>query len=104
MIRRPPRSTLFPYTTLFRSHSADKSTNVRPPRDAPDLLRTGQRSSAAKQLAQKPDCQVKNRRDLEEEWKKEDWEQNNQPGRREKQQISAEHARDCARGAYRRNH
>src|SRR2546426_7853639 len=25
MIRRPPRSTLFPYTTLFRSH-----TQVRP--------------------------------------------------------------------------
>src|SRR2546425_4939075 len=23
MIRRPPRSTLFPYTTLFRSHHAD---------------------------------------------------------------------------------
>src|SRR2546430_4411276 len=23
MIRRPPRSTLFPYTTLFRSHGAD---------------------------------------------------------------------------------
>src|SRR2546427_4039601 len=23
MIRRPPRSTLFPYTTLFRSHAAD---------------------------------------------------------------------------------
>src|SRR3989475_11111919 len=23
MIRRPPRSTLFPYTTLFRSHQAD---------------------------------------------------------------------------------
>src|SRR5260370_23191129 len=23
MIRRPPRSTLFPYTTLFRSHRAD---------------------------------------------------------------------------------
>src|SRR2546427_4955510 len=22
MIRRPPRSTLFPYTTLFRSHNA----------------------------------------------------------------------------------
>src|SRR5256885_9218538 len=22
MIRRPPRSTLFPYTTLFRSHSS----------------------------------------------------------------------------------
>src|SRR5256884_4713907 len=24
MIRRPPRSTLFPYTTLFRSHIADQ--------------------------------------------------------------------------------
>src|SRR5258705_2757200 len=23
MIRRPPRSTLFPYTTLFRSHPGD---------------------------------------------------------------------------------
>src|SRR2546429_2036848 len=23
MIRRPPRSTLFPYTTLFRSHSVE---------------------------------------------------------------------------------
>src|SRR5256885_12147660 len=25
MIRRPPRSTLFPYTTLFRSHAASQS-------------------------------------------------------------------------------
>src|SRR3712207_8225907 len=25
MIRRPPRSTLFPYTTLFRSRSADEA-------------------------------------------------------------------------------
>src|SRR2546430_7596570 len=24
MIRRPPRSTLFPYTTLFRSHCRDR--------------------------------------------------------------------------------
>src|SRR5260370_3116360 len=24
MIRRPPRSTLFPYTTLFRSHAFDR--------------------------------------------------------------------------------
>src|SRR3712207_8543465 len=29
MIRRPPRSTLFPYTTLFRSHEAGE---VRPHR------------------------------------------------------------------------
>src|SRR2546430_15529992 len=26
MIRRPPRSTLFPYTTLFRSHRTDRRT------------------------------------------------------------------------------
>src|SRR2546421_7142893 len=46
MIRRPPRSTLFPYTTLFRSHDvlpgAHEGRGVRPPaqrrrRDAPDL-------------------------------------------------------------------
>src|SRR5260370_22927183 len=29
MIRRPPRSTLFPYTTLFRSDA--KLANLRPP-------------------------------------------------------------------------
>src|SRR3712207_8128918 len=28
MIRRPPRSTLFPYTTLFRSDSADAKDEV----------------------------------------------------------------------------
>src|SRR2546426_1783203 len=26
MIRRPPRSTLFPYTTLFRSHPVDRES------------------------------------------------------------------------------
>src|SRR2546422_10953874 len=25
MIRRPPRSTLFPYTTLFRSHAGERA-------------------------------------------------------------------------------
>src|ERR1039458_8894316 len=29
MIRRPPRSTLFPYTTLFRSVAANAKMNVR---------------------------------------------------------------------------
>src|SRR5256885_13131272 len=28
MIRRPPRSTLFPYTTLFRSHALTGSADV----------------------------------------------------------------------------
>src|SRR2546430_11419175 len=32
MIRRPPRSTLFPYMTLFRSHEADRwGTKARLP-------------------------------------------------------------------------
>src|SRR3712207_7177984 len=31
MIRRPPRSTLFPYTTLFRSHLLADDTRPRPP-------------------------------------------------------------------------
>src|SRR5688572_32259900 len=32
MIRRPPRSTLFPYTTLFRSEAARPATARGPPR------------------------------------------------------------------------
>src|SRR5256885_3171768 len=28
MIRRPPRSTLFPYTTLFRSHQAQQPLGI----------------------------------------------------------------------------
>src|SRR3712207_8561212 len=28
MIRRPPRSTLFPYTTLFRSHAVEAADAV----------------------------------------------------------------------------
>src|SRR2546430_17400732 len=36
MIRRPPRSTLFPYTTLFRSQDgiADRAPEPEPGRDA----------------------------------------------------------------------
>src|SRR5258705_4632901 len=30
MIRRPPRSTLFPYTTLFRSRFTDAANQIRP--------------------------------------------------------------------------
>src|SRR2546430_9916789 len=35
MIRRPPRSTLFPYTTLFRSPSARTSRRACAPPAAP---------------------------------------------------------------------
>src|SRR2546426_4978738 len=36
MIRRPPRSTLFPYTTLFRSCRLRATTPVRGPDAGPD--------------------------------------------------------------------
>src|SRR3712207_8423744 len=32
MIRRPPRSTLFPYTTLFRSSAVERGQHPRPVR------------------------------------------------------------------------
>src|SRR3712207_8853028 len=42
MIRRPPRSTLFPYTTLFRSDVAqvgsDLTIDVLGPDDRPELV------------------------------------------------------------------
>src|SRR3712207_7579147 len=38
MIRRPPRSTLFPYTTLFRSHFQVKERDE--PRPRAGVLRT----------------------------------------------------------------
>src|SRR2546426_9398108 len=41
MIRRPPRSTLFPYTTLFRSRSLGQVALGRPPPGG-----TGSRSAA----------------------------------------------------------
>src|SRR3712207_9149146 len=41
MIRRPPRSTLFPYTTLFRSHPAARGHRGRGVRgDVPERRRT----------------------------------------------------------------
>src|SRR5689334_24827257 len=36
MLRRPPRSTLFPYTTLFRSAAADRARQERALREAYD--------------------------------------------------------------------
>src|SRR3712207_7137903 len=51
MIRRPPRSTLFPYTTLFRSRAAHRA---RPPPQAPARPRPpgGRLSPAALGLRQ----------------------------------------------------
>src|SRR3989441_11418170 len=37
MIRRPPRSTLFPYTTLFRSRTSDDDERASPESLAPEV-------------------------------------------------------------------
>src|SRR2546428_7736320 len=50
MIRRPPRSTLFPYTTLFRSH-AEQHRRIRDPRGAHEPAVP---SSAASQARVRP--------------------------------------------------
>src|SRR2546425_7106915 len=59
MIRRPPRSTLFPYTTLFRSRSAPKGSRARsrasaaPPGTRPMLaiVRSEEHTSELQSLA-----------------------------------------------------
>src|SRR3712207_7173492 len=50
MIRRPPRSTLFPYTTLFRSCSSSGQRRWRqwPPCRGPPWPRPGHRSELAR--------------------------------------------------------
>src|SRR5258708_37162738 len=55
MIRRPPRSTLFPYTTLFRSlvfprHSIEHA--IRDLKHAGEILSIHRKQRAAPQLAQ----------------------------------------------------
>src|SRR3712207_8984147 len=54
MIRRPPRSTLFPYTTLFRSwghrrsaHPGDARARAGGARDPPPVLPAGRRRDGA---------------------------------------------------------
>src|SRR5437660_6529569 len=51
MIRRPPRSTLFPYTTLFRSELPHRRARPRQPRQGlagPSFLRAVRRAGDRK--------------------------------------------------------
>src|SRR3712207_8302301 len=59
MIRRPPRSTLFPYTTLFRSRRLIRALPVRPRRSSTTPskawhLRCRAFDSSASPLTQRP--------------------------------------------------
>src|SRR5256885_10473734 len=51
MIRRPPRSTLFPYTTLFRSSVGSNGLSSRGPPTSHQLSRTSRRRPRAIPLA-----------------------------------------------------
>src|SRR5256885_4538891 len=46
MIRRPPRSTLFPYTTLFRSRSCGPAVAARGGREMARLAERGEQDLA----------------------------------------------------------
>src|SRR5256885_7482511 len=50
MIRRPPRSTLFPYTTLFRSRSTPQATGNGPCRAAAAIAARFRRARASTPL------------------------------------------------------
>src|SRR3712207_8753860 len=52
MIRRPPRSTLFPYTTLFRSRAAEPRERLVADPDPPDRQDV-QRAPARRRPAQR---------------------------------------------------
>src|SRR2546425_4874042 len=54
MIRRPPRSTLFPYTTLFRS-SSRSVTNVAGQKTAGDGASTAGRVNAIEATSDQPE-------------------------------------------------
>src|SRR5258708_13072135 len=55
MIRRPPRSTLFPYTTLFRSNKQLDSSSYR---TSHDLRLPGRWHTAARFAGSSPPCQL----------------------------------------------
>src|SRR5690349_22767113 len=70
MIRRPPRSTLFPYTTLFRSSGRCSRSCRRPPRKTA-ISRSPTRRSAATSRPSRPasrseehTSELQSRRDL----------------------------------------
>src|SRR2546430_7507423 len=56
MIRRPPRSTLFPYTTLFRSASSGRAEPVRnwgPPNPQIDIAYVEPKNAAFRPIFEK---------------------------------------------------
>src|SRR3712207_8005190 len=75
MIRRPPRSTLFPYTTLFRSHRHDHREGSR-----------GLRESATGVERLEPALQKRRAADLEQDRKA------REPADRKSTRLNSSHA------------
>src|SRR5690349_23676127 len=83
MIRRPPRSTLFPYTTLFRS---------RPPPRRQPAVAPPERGSPRAARSEEHTSELQSRRDLVCRLlleKKKDLHQVNRPGARAPYQLQA---------------
>src|SRR5258707_2859899 len=62
MIRRPPRSTLFPYTTLFRSQKAAACSSASDPAEPGGKFKRKKRQVDKPVLATKPGEVVVSRR------------------------------------------
>src|SRR2546429_4177388 len=56
MIRRPPRSTLFPYTTLFRSHALPSAASNGPARAKNLFSHTREKAVRSSASALAPDA------------------------------------------------
>src|SRR3712207_8916400 len=54
MIRRPPRSTLFPYTTLFRSDGRERTPGDRDERAEPPRVRSASGGEPQPEHEQQP--------------------------------------------------
>src|SRR3712207_8140115 len=65
MIRRPPRSTLFPYTTLFRSDVATKQQPVRRSLSGFTCGRSGVRGRSNPQPSTDANSRIENKTDRE---------------------------------------
>src|SRR2546430_5527636 len=66
MIRRPPRSTLFPYTTLFRSRHARPSRRQQRAEAAGHDARADARGGVDQALAREPGLEFRRRAALQE--------------------------------------